>query len=111
MQDTSTQRETHESDGCPRGASSGSLECHGAFHKTGSVEARDSNCGDIRLGPTRDLAVGGARRSVRPSPEHSPIFEEAHHNADPGVVACRIDVKGERRKGRNPGCERRSVFP
>ncbi|KAF8285949.1 hypothetical protein TcYC6_0031480 [Trypanosoma cruzi] len=110
MQDTSTQRETHESDGCPRGASSGSLECHGAFHKTGSVEARDSNCGDIRLGPTRDLAVGGARRSVRPSPEHSLIFGEVHHNADPGVAAGRIDVKGETAEGQEPWLRAEECF-
>ncbi|RNC51947.1 rab1 small GTP-binding protein [Trypanosoma cruzi] len=102
MQDTSTQRETHESDGCPRGASSGSLERHGAFHKTGCAEARCSNRGDIQFGSTRDLAVGGARRSVRPSPEHSLIFEEAHRNADPGVAAGRIDVKGETAQGQEP---------
>ncbi|KAF8285885.1 hypothetical protein TcYC6_0031500 [Trypanosoma cruzi] len=102
MQDTSTQREAYEFDDCPRGASSGSLECHGAFHKTGCAETRDSNCGDIRLGPTRDLAVGGARRFVRPSPEYCSIFEEAHHNADPGVVAGRIDVKGDTAEEQEP---------
>ncbi|KAF5220239.1 hypothetical protein ECC02_006799 [Trypanosoma cruzi] len=33
MQDTSRKRKAHESYDCPRGASSGSLGCHGAFHK------------------------------------------------------------------------------
>ncbi|ESS55020.1 hypothetical protein TCDM_13535 [Trypanosoma cruzi Dm28c] len=68
----------------------------------GSVEARCCNRGDTRFVPTRDLAVGGARRPVRPSPEHSSIFVEVHHNADPGVVAGRIDVKGETTEGQEP---------
>ncbi|EKG04070.1 hypothetical protein TCSYLVIO_004870 [Trypanosoma cruzi] len=97
-----TQRETHESDGCPRGTSFGSLECHGAFHKTGCFEARCSNRGDIQFGSTRDLAVGGARQSVRPSPEYCSILGELHHNADPGVVAGRIDAKGETTEGQEP---------
>ncbi|ESS66452.1 hypothetical protein TCDM_04947 [Trypanosoma cruzi Dm28c] len=97
-----TQRETHESDGCPRGTSFGSLKCHGAFHKTGSVEARCCNRGDIQFESTRDLAVGEARRSVRPSPEHSSIFGEVHHSANPGVVAGRIEVKGETAEGQEP---------
>ncbi|KAF8290137.1 hypothetical protein TcBrA4_0135120 [Trypanosoma cruzi] len=102
MQDTSTQRKAHESDDRPRGASSGSLECHGAFHKTGCFEARCSNRGDTRFESTRDLAVGEARRPVRPSPEYRSIFGKVHHNADPGVVAGRIDVKGEAAEGKEP---------
>ncbi|RNC35247.1 hypothetical protein TcCL_Unassigned01899 [Trypanosoma cruzi] len=35
MQDTLTQRRAHESYDCPSGTSSGFVECHGAFHKTG----------------------------------------------------------------------------
>ncbi|RNF06886.1 hypothetical protein TcG_10284, partial [Trypanosoma cruzi] len=35
MRDTLAQRRAHESYDCPSGTSSGSLECHGAFHKTG----------------------------------------------------------------------------
>ncbi|ESS55139.1 hypothetical protein TCDM_13405 [Trypanosoma cruzi Dm28c] len=97
-----TQRKAHESDGCTGDTSSGSLECHGAFHKMGSVEARCCNRGDTRFGSTRDLAVGGARRSVRPSPEHSSIFGELHHNADPGAVAGRIDMRGETTEGQEP---------
>ncbi|RNE98840.1 hypothetical protein TcG_12417, partial [Trypanosoma cruzi] len=58
--------------------SPGSLECHGAFNRTRCVEARCSNRGDIQFGPTLDLAVGGARRPVRPSPEHGSIFVEVH---------------------------------
>ncbi|RNF00190.1 hypothetical protein TcG_12253, partial [Trypanosoma cruzi] len=80
-------------------ASFGSLGCHGAFHKTRCVEARRSNRGDTRFGPTRDLAVGEARRPVRPSPEYCSIFGKVHHSADPGVVAGRIDVKGETAEG------------
>ncbi|PWV05580.1 hypothetical protein C3747_128g51 [Trypanosoma cruzi] len=99
MQDTSRKRKAHESYDCTGDTISGSLGCHGAFHKTGSVEARCSNRGDMRFGPTRGLAVGEARRPVRPSPEHSAIFGEVHHNADPGVVAGRIDVKGETAEG------------
>ncbi|ESS60314.1 hypothetical protein TCDM_12168 [Trypanosoma cruzi Dm28c] len=102
MQDTSTQRKAHESYGCPRRTSFGSLECHGAFNKTRCVEARCCNRGDTRFGPTRDLAVGGARRPVRPFQEHSSIFVEVHHNADPGVVAGRIDVRGETAEGQEP---------
>ncbi|KAF8285377.1 hypothetical protein TcBrA4_0036940 [Trypanosoma cruzi] len=82
--------------------SSDSLECHGAFHKTRCVEARCCNRGDTQFGPTRDLAVGGARRPVRPSPEYCSIFVEVHHNADPGVVAGRVDVKGETAEGQEP---------
>ncbi|KAF5225831.1 hypothetical protein ECC02_001148 [Trypanosoma cruzi] len=99
MRDTSRKRKAHEYYGCPRGASSGSLGCHGAFHKTRCVEARCSNRGDVQFESTRDLAVGEARRPVRPSPEYSSIFGELHHNADPVVVAGRIDVKGETAEG------------
>ncbi|RNC49712.1 trans-sialidase [Trypanosoma cruzi] len=35
MRDTSRKRKAHESDDCPSGTSSGFVECHGAFHKTG----------------------------------------------------------------------------
>ncbi|RNC60534.1 hypothetical protein TcCL_ESM01701 [Trypanosoma cruzi] len=76
MQDTSTQRKAHESDDCQSRTSPGSLGCRGAFHKTRCVAARCSNRGETQFGPTRDLAVGEARRSVRPSPEHSSIFRE-----------------------------------
>ncbi|RNC32165.1 hypothetical protein TcCL_Unassigned05245, partial [Trypanosoma cruzi] len=86
LYDTLKQRKAHEPDDCPGGTSSGSLECHGAFHKTRCVAARCSNRGDAQFGPTADLAVGEARRPVRPSPEHGSIFGEVHHNADPGVV-------------------------
>ncbi|KAF5221568.1 hypothetical protein ECC02_005457 [Trypanosoma cruzi] len=102
MQDTSRKRKAHESDGCPRGASPGSLKCHGAFHKTRCAAARCSNREDAQFGPTRDLAVGEARRPVRPSPEYCSIFGEIHHNADPGVVAGRIDVKGDTADGQEP---------
>ncbi|KAF5216005.1 trans-sialidase [Trypanosoma cruzi] len=54
------------------------------------------------LDPHGDLAVGKARRPVRPSPEHSSIFGEIHHNDDPGVVAGCIDVKGETAEGQEP---------
>ncbi|KAF8278780.1 hypothetical protein TcBrA4_0108180 [Trypanosoma cruzi] len=64
MQDTSRKRKAHESDDCSSRTSSGFLECHGAFHKTGCVAARCSNRGDIQFGSTRDLAVGEARQSV-----------------------------------------------
>ncbi|KAF8291577.1 hypothetical protein TcYC6_0121010 [Trypanosoma cruzi] len=64
MQDTSRKRKAHESYGCPNRASSGSLECHGAFQKTRCVEVRCSNRGETQFGPTRDLAVGEARRPV-----------------------------------------------
>ncbi|KAF8299529.1 hypothetical protein TcYC6_0067260 [Trypanosoma cruzi] len=94
MQDTSRKQKAYESYDCSRGASSGSLECHGAFHKAGCVEARCSNSGEIQFGPTRDPAVGEARRPVRPFPEHSSVNGELHHNADPGIVAGCIDVKG-----------------
>ncbi|KAF5215131.1 hypothetical protein ECC02_012198 [Trypanosoma cruzi] len=40
MQDTSRKRKAHESYDCPSRKSFGSLECHGAFHKTGCVAAR-----------------------------------------------------------------------
>ncbi|KAF8291982.1 hypothetical protein TcYC6_0119920 [Trypanosoma cruzi] len=102
MRDTSRKRKAHEYHDCPRGASSGSLGCHGAFHKTGCVAARCSNRGETQFGPTRDLAVGEARRPVRPSPEYSSIFRELNHNADPGAVAGRIDVKGEAAEGQEP---------
>ncbi|ESS55717.1 rab1 small GTP-binding protein [Trypanosoma cruzi Dm28c] len=102
MRDTSRKRKAHEYYECPGGTSSGSLECHGAFHKTRCVEARCSNRGDIQFGSTRDLAVGEARRPVRPSPEYCSIFGEVHHTADPGVVAGRIDVKGEAAEGQEP---------
>ncbi|RNC40137.1 rab1 small GTP-binding protein [Trypanosoma cruzi] len=103
MQDTSRKRKAHESDDCQSRTSFGSLGCHGAFHKTRCVEARCSNRGDIQFESTRDLAVGEALRPVRPSPEYCLIFGEIHHNADPGVVADRIDVKGKLRKGKNSG--------
>ncbi|ESS55987.1 hypothetical protein TCDM_12510 [Trypanosoma cruzi Dm28c] len=93
MQDTSREGKAHESDDCSSRTRFGSLECHGAFHKTRCVEARCSNRGDAQFGSTRDLAVGEARRPVRPSPEYCLIFGELHHTADPGVVAGRIDVK------------------
>ncbi|EKG00053.1 hypothetical protein TCSYLVIO_009021, partial [Trypanosoma cruzi] len=80
----------------------GSLGSHGAFHRTRCFEAHCSNRGDIQFESTRDLAVGEARRPVRPSPEYCSIFVEIHHNADPGVVAGRIDVKGETAEGQEP---------
>ncbi|EKG02320.1 hypothetical protein TCSYLVIO_006658 [Trypanosoma cruzi] len=101
-QDTSRERKAHASYDRPSQKSSGSLECHGAFHKTRCVEARCSNRGDAQFGPTRDFAVGEARRPVRPSPEYCLIFVEVHHSADPGVVAGRIDVKGETAAGQEP---------
>ncbi|RNC36818.1 rab1 small GTP-binding protein [Trypanosoma cruzi] len=102
MQDTSTQRKAHESYDRPSRTSSGSLECAVAFRKTGCAEARCSNRGHTQFGLTRDLAVGEARRPVRPSPAHSLIFVEVHHSADPGVFAGRIDVKGEASEGQEP---------
>ncbi|EKF27681.1 hypothetical protein MOQ_005862 [Trypanosoma cruzi marinkellei] len=102
MQDTSTQRKPHESDDCPSQTSSGSLECHGAVQKKGCVAACRSNRGDVQFGLTRDLAVGEARQPVRPSPEHSAIFGEVHNNADPGVVADCVVVKGEAAEGQEP---------
>ncbi|RNE97047.1 hypothetical protein TcG_12742 [Trypanosoma cruzi] len=51
---------------------------------------------------TRDLAVGEARRPVRPSPEYCSIFGDVHHTADPGVVAGRIDVRGGTSEGQEP---------
>ncbi|KAF8289737.1 hypothetical protein TcYC6_0026110 [Trypanosoma cruzi] len=102
MQETSTQRRAHEPDDCPLGASSGLLECRGAFHKTGCVEACRSNRGETQFGPTRDLAVGEARRPVRTSPEYTEIFGETHHSADPGVVAGHIDVKEGTAEGQEP---------
>ncbi|KAF8294724.1 hypothetical protein TcYC6_0100950 [Trypanosoma cruzi] len=102
MRDTSRKRKAHESDDCQSRTSSGFLKCIGAFHKTRCVEARCSNRGDVQFGPTRDLAVGEARRPVRPSPEHSSIFGEVHHNADPGVVAGSIGVKKGTAEGQEP---------
>ncbi|RNF20437.1 hypothetical protein TcG_03683 [Trypanosoma cruzi] len=102
MQDTSRKRKAHESYDRQSRTSSGSLECHGAFHKTRCVAARCSNRGDIQFGSSRDLAVGGARRPVRPFPEYCLIFGEIHHTADPGIVAGRIDVKGETAEGQEP---------
>ncbi|RNC32290.1 hypothetical protein TcCL_Unassigned05113 [Trypanosoma cruzi] len=110
LYDTLKQRKAHEPDDCPGGTSSGSLGCHGAFHKTRCVAARCSNRGDAQFGPTADLAVGEARRPVRPSPEHSSIFGEVHHNADPGVVAGRIDVKGEAAEGQEPWLRAEELF-
>ncbi|KAF8298419.1 hypothetical protein TcYC6_0071570 [Trypanosoma cruzi] len=50
MQNTSTQRKAHESYDCSRGASSGFLECHGAFHKTGcAAEIVESHNLDPRV--------------------------------------------------------------
>ncbi|PWU83188.1 hypothetical protein C4B63_362g6 [Trypanosoma cruzi] len=102
MQYTSRKRKAHESDDCPSRTSFGSLECHSAFHRTRCVEARCSNRGDIQFGSTRDLAVGEARRPVRPSPEYCSIFVEVHHTADPGVVAGRNNAKGETAEGQEP---------
>ncbi|ESS60399.1 hypothetical protein TCDM_12074 [Trypanosoma cruzi Dm28c] len=96
------QGKAHESDDCPSRTSFGSLECHCAFHRTRCVEARCSNRGGVQFESTRDLAVGEARRPVRPSPEYCLIFVELHHSADPGVVAGRIDVKGETAEGQEP---------
>ncbi|KAF8290148.1 hypothetical protein TcBrA4_0134810 [Trypanosoma cruzi] len=64
MQDTSREGKAHESDDCQSRARFGSLGCHGAFHRTRCVAARCSNRADIQFGPTRDLAVGEARRPV-----------------------------------------------
>ncbi|RNC47697.1 rab1 small GTP-binding protein [Trypanosoma cruzi] len=102
MQDTSRKRKAHGSYDCPSRTSSGSLECHGALKKTRCIEARCSNRGDIQFESTRDLAVGEARRPVRPSPEYCSIFGEVHHSADPGVAAGHIDVKGEAAEGQEP---------
>ncbi|PWU88485.1 hypothetical protein C4B63_72g112 [Trypanosoma cruzi] len=102
MRDTSREGKAHESDDCSSRTSFGSLECHCAFHKTRCVEARCSNRGDTQFESTRDLAVGEARRPVRPSPEYCSIFGKVHHNADPGVVSGRIDVKGETAEGQEP---------
>ncbi|RNC42193.1 putative rab1 small GTP-binding protein [Trypanosoma cruzi] len=102
MQDTSREGKAHESDDCSSQTSFGSLGCHGAFHKTGCVAARCSNRGGVQFGPTRDLTVGEARRPVRPSTGYCLIFGEVHHTADPGVVAGRIDVKGETAEGQEP---------
>ncbi|RNC34047.1 rab1 small GTP-binding protein [Trypanosoma cruzi] len=102
MQGTSRKRKAHEYYDHRSRTSFGSLGCHGAFHRTRCVETRGSNRGDTQFEPTRDLAVGEARRPVRPSPEHSAIFGEVHHTADPGVVAGRIDVKGETAEGQEP---------
>ncbi|ESS63364.1 hypothetical protein TCDM_08856 [Trypanosoma cruzi Dm28c] len=102
MQDTSRERKAHESYDRQSRTSSGSLECHGAFHKTRCVEARCSNRGEVQFESTRDLEVGEARRPVRPSPEYCSIFVEVHHTADPGLVTGRIDVKGETAEGQEP---------
>ncbi|RNC47760.1 hypothetical protein TcCL_NonESM02354 [Trypanosoma cruzi] len=51
MQDTSRKRKAHEYHDCPRRTSFGSLGCHGAFHKTGSVAARGSNRGGTQFDP------------------------------------------------------------
>ncbi|RNE96766.1 hypothetical protein TcG_12871, partial [Trypanosoma cruzi] len=51
MQDTSRKRKAHEYYDRPRGASSGSLGCHGAFHKTRCVEAHCSNRGGAQFNP------------------------------------------------------------
>ncbi|RNC39995.1 rab1 small GTP-binding protein [Trypanosoma cruzi] len=102
MQDNSIKRKAHESYDCSSGTSFRTLECHGAFHKKRCAEARCSNRGDVQFGSTRDLAVGEALRSVRPFPEYCLIFGEVHHNADPGVVAGRMDMKGETAEGQEP---------
>ncbi|RNC56785.1 rab1 small GTP-binding protein, partial [Trypanosoma cruzi] len=70
--------------------------------KTGCAAARCSNRGGVQFGSTRDLAVGEARQTVRTSPEYCSISGEVHHNADPGVAAGRIDVKGETAEGQEP---------
>ncbi|RNC38939.1 rab1 small GTP-binding protein [Trypanosoma cruzi] len=102
MQDTLRKQKAYGSYDCPSLTHSGSLECHGAFHKTGCVKTRCSSREDVQFGPTRDLAVGETRRTGRPSPGHSSIFVEVHHTADPGVGAGRIDVKGETAEGQEP---------
>ncbi|EKF27493.1 hypothetical protein MOQ_008781 [Trypanosoma cruzi marinkellei] len=102
MQGTSTQRKAYEFDERPRGQVLAFLECHGAFHKTGRAATHRSNRGDVQFGLTRDLAVGGARRPIRPSSEHSLIFGEVNHNADTDVVAGRIEVKWETAEGPVP---------
>ncbi|KAF8299769.1 hypothetical protein TcYC6_0062780 [Trypanosoma cruzi] len=102
MQDTSRKRKAHEYYDCTGDTSPGFLGCHGAFRKTRCAAARCSNRVDVQFGPTRDLTVGEARRPVRPSPEYCLIFGEVHHNADPGVVAGRIDVKGDTAEGQEP---------
>ncbi|KAF8282624.1 hypothetical protein TcYC6_0023450 [Trypanosoma cruzi] len=61
MQDTSRKRRLTNLTTAHVERSSGSLECHGALHKTGCVEARSSNRGDMQFDSTRDLAVGDAR--------------------------------------------------
>ncbi|RNC42795.1 SH3 domain protein [Trypanosoma cruzi] len=67
--------------------------------KRGALRRAAQIVGTHDLDLTRDLAVGEARQSVRISPEYCSIFGEVHHNADPGVVAGRIDVKGEAAEG------------
>ncbi|KAF8277731.1 hypothetical protein TcBrA4_0108670 [Trypanosoma cruzi] len=110
MQDTSRKRKAHESDDCSSRTSFGFLGCHGAFHRTRCVEARCSNRGDIQFESTRDLAVGEARRPVRPSPEYCSIFGKVHHNADPGVVAGRNNAKGETTEGQEPWLRTEKLF-
>ncbi|EKF29609.1 hypothetical protein MOQ_006597 [Trypanosoma cruzi marinkellei] len=48
-QDVFDTRKAHEYYDCPRGVSSGSLECRSASHKTGCVAARRSNRGDAQF--------------------------------------------------------------
>ncbi|KAF5214473.1 hypothetical protein ECC02_012927 [Trypanosoma cruzi] len=79
----------------PWGATAHSIKRGALRHAAEIVET-------YNLDPHGDLAVGEARQSVRPSPEYCSIFEEVHHNADPGVVAGRIDVKGETAEGQEP---------
>ncbi|KAF8278649.1 hypothetical protein TcYC6_0002930 [Trypanosoma cruzi] len=107
---TLKQRKAHEPDDCPGGTSSGSLECHGAFHKQGVLRHAAPIVETHNLDPQCDLAVGGARQTVRPSPEHSSIFGEVHHSAGPGVVAGRIDVKGETAEGQEPWLRAEELF-
>ncbi|KAF8287606.1 hypothetical protein TcYC6_0004750 [Trypanosoma cruzi] len=76
----------------PWGATAHSIKRGALRHAAEIVET-------YNLDPHGDLAVGEARQSVRNSPEYCSIFEEVHHNADPGVVAGRIDVKGETAEG------------
>ncbi|RNC51546.1 hypothetical protein TcCL_ESM11327, partial [Trypanosoma cruzi] len=76
----------------PWGATAHSIKRGALRHAAEIVET-------YNLDPHGDLAVGEARQSVRPSPEYCSIFEEVHHNADPAVVAGRIDVKGETAEG------------
>ncbi|EKF26769.1 hypothetical protein MOQ_009525 [Trypanosoma cruzi marinkellei] len=97
--ETSAQREAGESDDRPGRTSLGLLERRGAFRKTGRAAARGSNRGGARFKLAHDLAVGGARRPIRPFPEHGLLFGEVRRNADPGAVAGRIGVKRETAEG------------